>query len=105
VMMGQGRTNGIGSFVPQDGIQRLRGRRKYRRLRVRPVVQGDVDGPNDPEYRPCVSSFDLRKRLIMCHKRDSIPQRTEPILKFGQGPGNVKITRDAGGCGGSARPS
>ena len=31
----------------------------------------------------------------MRYERNSIPQRTELILKFGQGPSNVEITRDA----------
>lgn len=94
-MVGQSGANGVGRFVPQDGIQRLRGRREGRRLRVRPVVQGNVDGPNDPENRPRGPSLDLGKRLIVVrHERDPVPQRAEPVLKFGQCPGRVEITRD-----------
>ena len=94
-MVGQSGANGVGRFGPQDGIQRLRGRRERGRLRVRPVVQGNVDCPNDPENRPRGSSLDLGKILIVVrHERDSVPQRAEPILKFGQCPGHVEITRD-----------
>ena len=58
-------------------------------------MQGDVDGPNDPENRPRVSSLNLRKLLIIvCHERDSIPKRTELILKFGQCPSHVEVTRN-----------
>ena len=58
-------------------------------------MQGNVNGPNDPENRPRVSSLNLRKLLIIVrHERDSVPQRTESILKFGQCPSHVEITRN-----------
>ena len=93
-MVVQGRANGIGRLVPQDGIERLGRGRKRCRLRVCPVVQGDVDGPEDPEYGPRISSLDLGKLLIVRHERDLIPQCTEPILKLRQGPRDVKGARD-----------
>lgn len=55
-------------------------------------MQRNIDVPNDPEYRPRISFFDLGKLLIMHHERDLIPEGAEPVLKFRQCPRNFEVT-------------
>lgn len=98
VVVRQSRTSGVRRFVPQDGVQRLRRGRKRRWVRVGPVVQGNVHGPDDPEYRARVPPLDLgRALLIMSHGRDAVPQRAEPVPQLRQRPRDVEMAHDAEG--------
>jgi len=61
-------------------------------------VQGDVHGPDDPEYRPRVSPLDFgRALLIMSHERDPVPQSAEPVPKLWQRPRDVEMAHDVEG--------
>ena len=98
VAVRQGCTNRVRRFIPQNGVQRLRRGRKRCWMRVGPVVQGDVHGPDDPEYRPRVSPLDFgRAFLIVGHERDPVPQCAEPVPKLWQRPRDVEMAHDAEG--------